>query len=85
MRTAKKDKLTAQQRKLLTSKSGLGCRNPVGLDQLLVSETLSPAVLGVLKVPIGVFGGSISARPPQHPEPLPAVSDHCPVVLELNL
>jgi hypothetical protein len=82
---SKEGKIDAAQRRLLTGKQGLGCRNPVGLDHVLVSATLEPAVVGAVKVPIGVFGGSLAARPPEHPEPLLAVSDHCPLVVDLAL
>lgn len=82
---AKAGKLNAAQRKLLVGRDGLGCRNPVGLDHVLISEKLGPAVVEVVKVPIGVLGGSMAARPPQHPGPLLAISDHCPMVVELEL
>ncbi|MCA1510194.1 endonuclease/exonuclease/phosphatase family protein [Bradyrhizobium sp. NBAIM01] len=62
--------------KPLTKAESLGCRNPVGLDQMLVSASLSvpdPAI----KVAIGRFGGTRPAGP-GHPDPLLAISDHCP-------
>jgi len=36
-------------------------------------------------VPLGNLGRALPARPPQHPEPLLAVSDHCPLVAEIDL
>jgi hypothetical protein len=76
-------RLDAAQTKVLTAKAGLGCRNPVGLDQMLVSNTLLPSVVSTSKIAIGASGTSL---PPdaQHPEPLLATSDHCPSVLELR-
>lgn len=82
---AKTQMLTADERRILTDRTGLGCRNPVGLVHILVSDELAKAVLSTSKVPLGNFGRSLSARPPQNPEPLLAVSDHCPVVAEIDL
>jgi 5'-nucleotidase (lipoprotein e(P4) family) len=76
-------RLTADETKLLTAKTGLGCRNPAGLDQLLVSRTLASNVGTINKMAIGVSGLSLPSDP-QHPEPLLAVSDHCPSVVELR-
>ncbi len=77
--------LSAAQRKVLTAKTGLGCRNPVGLDHILVSENLIPVVRMTTKISIGQFGTSLAAKPPTHPEPLLSVSDHCPLVVELEI
>lgn len=82
---AKTQVLTADERRILTDRTGLGCRNPVGLVHILVSDELAKSVLSTTKVPLGNFGRSMSARPPQFPEPLLAVSDHCPVVTEIDL
>ena len=76
---------SVEDRRLLTDRTGLGCRNPIGLDHILVSDELAKAVLSTSKVPLGNFGRSLSARPPQNPEPLLAVSDHCPLVAEIDL
>ncbi|WP_406622830.1 endonuclease/exonuclease/phosphatase family protein [Acidovorax sp. SDU_ACID1] len=75
---------TAEQQKLLSGKAGLGCRNPIGLDHILVSQSLATAVSSTSKIGIGVFGGSL---PPtaNRPDPLLAVSDHCPLVAEIQL
>lgn len=69
----------------LGAADALGCRNPVGLDQVLVSTSLKAAVRDISKVPLGKLGGSMKASPPQYPEPLLAVSDHCPTVLDLGV
>lgn len=68
----------------LTNKDSLGCRNPIGLDHFVVSETLKVSVTGARKVAIGVFGNSMAAND-KYPEPLLAVSDHCPILLGLEL
>lgn len=63
----------------------MGCRNPIGLDQAMVSESLARSVQSAQKLPIGRFGGTLAARPPSHPEPALAVSDHCPTLITLTL
>lgn len=82
---AKTRLLTPDERRALTDRAGLGCRNPVGLDYILVSQTLAGAVTATSKVAIGSFGRSLGAEPPQKPEPLLAVSDHCPLVAEVRV
>jgi len=82
---AKSRLLNSEERRVLSDRSGLGCRNPVGLDHVLVSDGLFKAGAGASKVPLGNLGRSLSARPPEHPEPLLAVSDHCPLVAEVRL
>jgi endonuclease/exonuclease/phosphatase family metal-dependent hydrolase len=82
---AKSRLLTQEERRVLSDRSGLGCRNSVGLDHILVSEGLANAVTATTKVPLGNLGRALSARPPQHPEPLLAVSDHCPLTAEIDL
>lgn len=82
---AKTRLLTVDERRLLSDRSGLGCRNPIGLDHILVSEGLAKAVISTTKVPLGNLGRALSAQPPKHPEPLLAVSDHCPLVAEIDL
>lgn len=76
---------TPDERRTLSDRSGLGCRNPVGLDHILVSEGLAKSVTATVKVPLGNLGRALSPRPPQNPEPLLAVSDHCPLVAEIDL
>ncbi|MBL8304952.1 MAG: hypothetical protein JNM26_19540 [Ideonella sp.] len=82
---AKTQALNTDERRVLADRTGLGCRNPIGLDHILVSDDLAKSVLSTTKVPIGNFGRSLSARPPQNPEPLLAISDHCPLVAEIDL
>lgn len=77
--------LTAQQRSVLAAPSGLGCRNAVGLDQVLVSRGLAENVRAVRKVVLGNRGRSLGPQPPRYPEPLLALSDHCPTLFELEL
>ena len=77
--------LTTEERRVLSDRSGLGCRNPVGLDHVLVSAGLAQAVMITTKVSLGNLGRSLSARQPEYPEPLLAVSDHCPLVVEIDL
>ena len=68
----------------LASKDGLGCRNPVALDQILVSNDLAPKVLEARKVAIGFYGRSLGPTESK-PDPLLAVSDHCPSLVTLGL
>ena len=82
---AKTRLLTPDERRTLTDRTGLGCRNPIGLDHVLVSEVLAKAVISTAKIPLGNLGRALSPRPPQNPEPLLAVSDHCPLVTEIDL
>jgi endonuclease/exonuclease/phosphatase family metal-dependent hydrolase len=77
--------LSPDERRLLGDRTGLGCRNAVGLVHTLVSESLSDKVTSTTKIPLGNLGRAMSARPPEHPEPLLAVSDHCPQVTDLKL
>ncbi|EER62152.1 Endonuclease/exonuclease/phosphatase [Acidovorax delafieldii 2AN] len=74
---------TAEQQTLLGGKTGLGCRNPVGLDHILVSQSLAAAVSNTIKVSIGPFGGSLLPSV-NRPDPLLAVSDHCPLVADVQ-
>ena len=82
---AKTRLLTQDERRALDDRSGLGCRNPVGLDHILVSAGLEKTVTATTKLPVGNLGRALSPRPPQNPEPLLAVSDHCPLVAEMDL
>lgn len=68
----------------LASKDGLGCRNPVSLDQVLVSDDLRSKVLEARKVAIGPYGRSLGPTDTK-PDPLLAVSDHCPSLVTLSL
>ena len=59
----------------LTAPTGLGCRNPLGLDHVAVS---GGATRGAVKVPLGKMGRTLAADA-AHPDPLLALSDHCPL------
>lgn len=69
---------------VLATASALGCRNPIGLDHFVISGSLQPKVKAAEKLPIGKLGGS-KAPTEGKPQPLLAVSDHCPIVLTLDL
>jgi exonuclease III len=75
--------LTQAETRTLASSKALGCSYPIGLDHFLVSVGLQPAIVSAEKVRIGPLGGS---HQPQEgrPDPLLAVSDHCPIVLTLR-
>ncbi|PIT06398.1 hypothetical protein TSA1_29760 [Bradyrhizobium nitroreducens] len=62
--------------KPLTKADSLGCRNPIGLDQMLVSASIS-VPYSATKLAIGRFGGTRPAGQ-SHSDPLLAISDHCP-------
>jgi endonuclease/exonuclease/phosphatase family metal-dependent hydrolase len=68
----------------LTGKDSLGCRNPIGLDHFVVSDSLKSSVTVARKIAIGAFGRSMAASD-KFPEPLLAVSDHCPIVMAVTL
>jgi hypothetical protein len=76
--------LKGPQRQELTNARGLGCRNGIGLDHALVSESLTQWVKSAKKISIGRYGNS---RAPNSASdvPLLSVSDHCPIVLTLQL
>jgi endonuclease/exonuclease/phosphatase family metal-dependent hydrolase len=82
-RRAKTEAFTAQELRLLTRWENLGCRNPIGLDHVLVSDGLA-AGASAEKVALGKFGGTRPATE-RFPDPLLAVSDHCPVKVRLSL
>jgi hypothetical protein len=77
--------LSGEERRLLSDRTALGCRNAAGLVHILVSESLGSKVASTTKVPLGNFGRAMPANPPEQAEPLLAVSDHCPQVTELKL
>lgn len=60
----------------LTRANSLGCRNPVGLDHIFLSPSLVSG--SAVKVSIGPFGGTRPATD-KNPDPLLAISDHCPL------
>ncbi|WP_165928118.1 endonuclease/exonuclease/phosphatase family protein [Rhizobium sullae] len=68
--------------KLLKRSENLGCRNPVGLDHILIGAGFSnphPAE----KVALGRQGRTLSASA-EHPNPLLGLSDHCPLTAVLS-
>ena len=67
----------------LTDPTALGCRNPIGLDHVLVSESLKPRVRAAHKVALGALGQTLA--PAQDRPASLAVSDHCPIVVSLDL
>jgi endonuclease/exonuclease/phosphatase family metal-dependent hydrolase len=74
--------LSSDERNELANPTQLGCRNPIGLDHVLVGSNLRPA--SAEKIPLGNFGRS--AHPTAtRPEPFLAVSDHCPVLVRVRL
>ena len=81
---SKTRRLTQAEGQIVAKDSGLGCRNGVGLDHMLVSKRLEPMVKSILKLPIGRYGRTMGPRPDM-PEPLLAISDHCPVVATVDL
>jgi endonuclease/exonuclease/phosphatase family metal-dependent hydrolase len=72
-----------EQMRLISNK-GLGCRNGIGLDHALISQRWSAAIIEAEKLPIGRLGNTLAASD-RYPEPLLAISDHCPIVVTLNL
>ena len=81
---SKTRKLTQPESRTVASDTGLGCRNGVGLDHMLVSKGLEPRVTQVVKLSIGRLGRSMEPRPDK-PEPLLAISDHCPIVATVDM
>jgi Endonuclease/Exonuclease/phosphatase family len=79
--TAKTTRLSRNDRDALGLE--MGCRNPVGLDQMLVSRAWPklPEPLLSNKIAIAPFGVSLSATATS-PASL-AASDHCPLRMEL--
>ena len=75
--------LNADERKQLSRSENLGCRNPLGLDHILISRGLATAQ-PAQHVAVGAFGGTKPANA-THPDPLLAISDHCPMVAKLTL
>jgi hypothetical protein len=70
----------------LTDGKALGCRNPVGLDHIAVHLPAGngPAVPMAEKVALGFLGRTLEAND-KRPDPLLAVSDHCPLKARLPL
>lgn len=75
--------LTSPERSLLASREYLGCRNPVGLDHIVVGPGVKvddPAK----HTSIGIFGGTRSGDDSGQGQIL-AISDHCPLSAKLEL
>lgn len=69
----------------LTNAKALGCRNPVGLDHIAVRLPGGAGAVPVAeKVALGFLGRTMGSDD-RHPDPLLAVSDHCPLKARLPL
>jgi hypothetical protein len=70
------------ERSLLGSGDYLGCRNPVGLDHILVGPAFDARKLVAKHISIGYEGATKANRndPARHKR---AISDHCPMALEV--
>lgn len=82
-RRAKTEAFTTEALRPLTRWENLGCRNPIGLDHVLVSASLAAGATAE-KIALGKFGGTRPASD-RFPDPLLAVSDHCPVKVRVSL
>lgn len=74
--------LTTPETQLLASDNYLGCRSPVGLDHILVGPGIDsdgPAE----HVSIGNLGSNRAGTPNGKDQVL-AISDHCPMIAQLN-
>ncbi|MEN4918464.1 hypothetical protein ABE485_07315 [Achromobacter spanius] len=80
---AKTRVLNKDEIKLLSGFNALGCRNPIGLDHFVISNSLASKVTSAEKLSIGRMGGSKGPTEAKA-EPLLAVSDHCPIVMTLQ-
>jgi exonuclease III len=76
--------LRADEQSRLTQNKGLGCRNGIGLDHMLISQRWEKNIIEAEKLPIGRLGNTLAANA-QYPDPLLGVSDHCPILLSLKL
>ncbi len=74
--------ITAAERDFLGSRDNLGCRNPVGLDHILVGHGITSKE-GAVHISIGSKGGN---RQPQGEsnDPTLAMSDHCPMMAKIR-
>lgn len=72
----------------LSAPEALGCRNAIGLDHFIISDGLKSRLRGAQKVAIGAQGltlAPVDAKNGQKSEASLAVSDHCPIVMNLDL
>lgn len=81
-KTAKTKVLEPAEMAQLTDAKALGCRNPLGLDHIAVRLSGGGPVPVAEKVPLGFLGRTLEAKAPR-PDPLLAVSDHCPLKARL--
>lgn len=68
----------------LSAPEALGCRNAIGLDHFIISDGLKPKLRGAQKVAIGAQGQTLAPADAKGDASL-AVSDHCPIVMNLEL
>lgn len=71
--------LSKEEGAQLMAPSALGCRNPIGLDHIAVSGGTSAKAE---KVSIGKLGRTLNVDA-KHPDPVLAVSDHCPLLAKV--
>lgn len=81
-RRIKTEHISQTELRPLTRSENLGCRNPVGLDHVLISPQLATAAPAE-KVPLGRLGGTRPASE-RFPDPLLAISDHCPILATIR-
>lgn len=75
--------LNADEAKRISEPSALGCRNPLGLDHIALASG-ARADGAAKKVALGRFGRTL-APTGTRPEPLLALSDHCPLAARVWL
>ena len=75
--------LSREELEQLRGVSGLGCRNPLGLDHIVLAGAVGVAA-PARKVPLGAFGRTSAAQPDGRAALL-AVSDHCPLAAGVEL
>lgn len=75
--------ITSEERRQLSFTENLGCRNPLGLDHILIGNGFT-ADGNAQHVAVGEFGRTKPADS-THTDPLLAVSDHCPLIVKLEM
>lgn len=81
---SKTEALRREELAPLTAADALGCRNPIGLDHIIISDGLKARLRGAQKVAIGAQGQTLAPAEGKADATL-AVSDHCPIVMNLDL
>jgi len=81
---SKTEALRREELAPLAAAEALGCRNPIGLDHIIISEGLKSRLRGAQKVAIGAQGQTLAPAEGKVDAQL-AVSDHCPIVMTLDL